>query len=424
MSFLRCLIPLLLALLVPSTAPAQTLDLNGRLIDAATGAAVADGIVTVGNRETRLGNNGTFHLRGRPARVLFRAPGYRQTIYSGAEFGRAQGIVRLTAFEPRALYLTAYGIGSERLRGGALSIIAAGGANALVIDLKGDRGIVPYPSAVPLAVKTPGVRKMTTIPDLPALVRQLHGSGIYVIGRIVVFKDDPLAKARPELAVHRGKALYTDREHLGWTDPFQADVGSYNIDLAAEAAAAGVDEIQFDYLRFPDSSATLGFAQPSTQDARVAAIAGFLAEARQRLAPYNVFIAADIFGYVCWNTDDTGIGQRLEEIAANADYLSPMLYPSGYRWGIPGTRDPVANSYAIVRGSLAEAQRRLRISPKRFRPWLQAFRDYGFDHRAFDADEVAEQIRAAREFGADGWMLWNASNIYSDAGLVADRGRR
>jgi len=412
---------LLVALLALAAGQAQALDRDGRLVDAESGAPIADGVVTVGAREARLGTGARFHIRGAPGRIAFRAPGYRRTSLTAAEFARAEGIVRLVPFTPRGLYLTVYGIGSERLRGGAQSIIAAGGANALVIDLKGDRGIVPYPSAVPLARTTPGVRKVTTIPDLPALVRELHVSGIYVIGRIVTFKDDPIARARPDLAVLRGTSLYRDGEHLGWTDPFEAEVRRYNIALAAEAASAGVDEIQFDYLRFPDSSAKLNFAQPSIQATRVAAIAGFLAEARQALIPFNVFIAADIFGYVCWNTDDTGIGQRLEELAPHVDYLSPMLYPSGYRWGIPGIRNPVANSYAIVHESLTQAQRRLGMSPKRFRPWLQAFRDYGFDHRAFDADEVADQIRAAEDFGANGWMLWNANNLYSDAGLVAKR---
>jgi len=101
----------------------------------------------------------------------------------------------------------------------------------------------------------------------------------------------------------------------------------------------------------------------------------------------------------------------------HVDYLSPMLYPSGFQFGIPGVRNPVANSYAVVRQSLGEAQARLKVSPKRFRPWLQAFRDYAFDRRLFDAHEVAEQIRAAADFGSDGWMLWNPHNTYSGAGL-------
>ena len=72
----------------------------------------------------------------------------------------------------------------------------------------------------------------------------------------------------------------------------------------------------------------------------------------------------------------------------------------------------------------ARTARRLGISPKRFRPWLQAFRDYAFDRRSFGADEVANQIRAAQDFGSDGWMLWNAHNIYTDAGLLPSPARR
>jgi hypothetical protein len=278
---------------------------------------------------------------------------------------------------------------------------------------------VPYPSAEAQVVN-PGARKVTTIPDLAALVSKMHAQGVYLIARIVTFKDDPLARARPDLAVKRADgSLFHDREGLAWTDPFQADVRAYNLALAVEAARAGFDEIQFDYLRFPDSSARLRLAQPSNMKTRTAAIAGFLADARRQLAPYNVYLAADIFGYVCWNEGDTGIGQALDPIAPNVDYLSPMLYPSGFQFGIPGVRNPVANSYAIVRQSLAEAQARLKIPPKRFRPWLQAFRDYAFDRRQFAAGEVAEQIRGAADFGSDGWMLWNAGNVYSGTGLAA-----
>ncbi|WP_457849422.1 putative glycoside hydrolase, partial [Staphylococcus aureus] len=88
----------------------------------------------------------------------FHAPGYRQTSMARTDLEHAGGVVRLEPFLPKALYLTVYGVGSEKLLGRALSIIKGGGANALVIDLKGDRGIVPYPSAVALTA-TPGVRK-------------------------------------------------------------------------------------------------------------------------------------------------------------------------------------------------------------------------------------------------------------------------
>jgi hypothetical protein len=352
-------------------------------------------------------------------RLFARAPGYRAGTFDLAAMRPPDGLLRLVPFTPKALYLTVYGIGSNALRGSALDLIRDAGLNALVSDIKGDRGIVPYPSAVPL-VNADGARQITTIPDLAALVRSLHDKGIYAIARIVTFKDLPLASHRPDLAVAlSGGGIYHDREGLAWTDPFQPEVRSYNIAIAVEAASAGFDEIQLDYLRFPDSPQRLKFAGPTTQKDRLAAIAGFLVEARRALLPYNTYLAADIFGYVCWNLDDTGIGQRLEEIAPNVDYLSPMLYPSGFQFGIPGTRDPVAHPYQIVYQSLEKARLRLNISSKRFRPWLQAFKDYAFDRRTFDADEVMAQIKAAADFGSDGWMLWNPRNDYGGAGLVS-----
>lgn len=388
--------------------------MTGRLLDASTGAPVRDGIVTVGNRETKLGADGLFQIPASAGRIQLRAPGYSRGSVSVADLVSAGGRVTLAPFTPHALYLSANGVGSSKLMAGVMAIVAGGGANALVIDLKGDRGTASWPAKAKLAT----VARKPPIADLANLTRKLHTAGIYVIARIVVFKDSPLAQARPEFAAHLGKKLFKDREGANWTDPFEADVRDYNIDLAVEAAQAGVDEIQFDYLRFPDSSARLAFSQPTSSNARVAAITGFLAEARARLTPYNVFTAADIFGYVCWNSDDTGIGQRLEEVAGEVDYLSPMLYPSGFKFGIPGVRDPVADPYAIIHESLVRAQRRLGISPKRLRPWLQAFKDYAFDRRAFGAVEVALQVRAADDAGADGWMLWNASNKYGDTGLV------
>jgi hypothetical protein len=409
------LLLLLLALSVPASATPGSI----RVVDAANGAAIRDAIVTVGKQELHNGGDGSFQVDRAATAVLARAPGYLAASVTGTDLDQSRGILKLKPFAPRALYLTVYGVGSKTLLNGALTIIRRGGANALVIDLKGDRGIVPFPSKVPLAA-TVGARKVTTIPDLTSFARRMHAAGIYLIARIVTFKDNPLASARTDLAILHGKGqLFRDREGLAWADPFSEVVRNYNIEIAIEAAEAGFDEIQFDYLRFPDSSARLILSKPTTQANRVQSIADFLAEARRRLTPYNVFLAADIFGYVCWNLNDTGIGQSLEAIAPQVDYLSPMLYPSGFQCGIPGVKNPVANAYAIVRGSLEEAQRRLKISPKRFRPWLQSFRDYAFDRRAFDADEVARQTQAASDFGSDGWMLWNARNTYFDAGLVA-----
>ncbi len=155
----------------------------------------------------------------------------------------------------------------------------------------------------------------------------------------------------------------------------------------------------------------------NTEENRVKAISGFLAEAKKRLMPYNVFISADIFGYVSWNMNDTQIGQKLENLIHVIDYFSPMLYPSGFQFGIPGYRIPVANPHEIVYLSLKRSQERTKLEPIRFRPWIQAFRDYAFDRRYFTGKEIREQIDAAEKFGSHGWMLWNPKNQYTSEGL-------
>lgn len=391
---------------------------QGRIVDAATGIGVAGATVTLGDRIVVTDADGHFQGGATTAPVQARAPGYRAAMMPPAAFRQGDATLRLTPFKPKALYLSFYGIGSQAIRDAALGLIRDAQLNAVVIDLKGDRGLIAYHSGIPLA-QAVGAQRVITIPDLSALLGSLHASGIYAIARIVAFKDDPLATGRPDLAVklHNGR-LFRDRERLGWTDPTLKEVWDYNIAIAVEAARTGFDEIQFDYLRFPDAPRGIAFAKPTTEASRLEAIAGFLAEARHQLAPFNVYLAADIFGYVCWNLNDTGIGQRLEDIMPLVDYLSPMLYPSGFQFGIPGYPNPVQHPYEIVRLSLERARARLGVAPIRFRPWLQAFRDYAFDRRMFDADEVAAQIRAAADFGSDGWMLWNPRNTYGDAGLA------
>ncbi len=419
----RLAVALLCLLAWASACYAQQGAQQGRIVDATTGAGIAGATVTLGERTLRTDQEGRFQSEATSAPVQARAPGYRAAAMAAAEFWQGNAMLRLTALQPKALYLSFYGVGSQAIRDAALKLIHDAKLNALVIDVKGDRGLIAYRTDIALA-QAVGAQRIITVPDLPALLKSLHESGIYAIARIVAFKDDPLATSRPDLAVklENGK-LFRDRESLGWTDPSLKEVRDYNIAVAVEAARAGFDEIQFDYLRFPDAPSGIAFAKPTTQASRLEAIAGFLAEAHRLLAPFNVYLAADIFGYVCWNLNDTGIGQRIEEIMPLVDYLSPMLYPSGFQFGIPGYPNPVAHPYEIVRLSLERARARLGVAPIRFRPWLQAFKDYAFDRRTFDADEVAAQIRAAADFGSDGWMLWNPRNTYGGVGLAEADGQ-
>lgn len=407
---------LLAAALALALPPALAID--GVVYSQAGHGAIAGATVTSGGASTQTDAAGRFHLPAAGPAVAVRAPGYarRQLAYAG---DGAPLRLELAPFQAKALYLSSYGIGSDALREAALALVKQTELNALVIDVKSDRGMIPYASSIALAERI-GAQKVRTVKDMPALIAQLHQQNIYLIARIVVFKDDPLANARPDLALkNRQGQLWRDGEDLSWVDPMRQEVWQYNLDIAEEAARLGFDEIQFDYVRFPDAPGAQ-YAQPSTQASRVDAVSGFLGAARARLAPYNVFVAADIFGYVLWNTDDTAIGQQLERLTESLDYICPMLYPSGFKWGIPNYRNPLEHPYDIVYRSLQRARQRTGLDGARFRPWLQGFSDYAFDRRPFGAAEVQAQIDGAAAAQASGWMLWNPRNRYASGGLQCE----
>ena len=392
-----------------------------KVVDYQTGQPIMNAKVTLNNEVLLADSQNRFPLTKAGGKLRIRAHGYqRMEQVLPAYFHANPFTVRLLPQNPKALYLSFYGIGEKALRDPALKLIEETELNALVIDVKGDRGWIPYNSSIPLAAEA-GATKITILRDMPGLIKSLKERGIYTIARIVVFKDHTLATTRPEWAVKtEGGEIWKDRENLAWVDPFRKEVWEYNIQIAVEAAQQGFDEIQFDYVRFPDSSSPR-FSRPSTEESRVKTISGFLQEAYNSLLPYNVFVAADIFGYVCWNYNDTNIGQKLEALAPAVDYLSPMLYPSGYQFGIPGYRNPVANPFEIVYQSLKKAQERTHLPSIRFRPWLQSFRDYAFDRRFFNEKEIREQISAADTFGSQGWMLWNPGNVYSSEALKIEK---
>jgi len=415
-----------------------------RVIDSDTDQPIAGAIVTSGNEMEQTNEQGMAHIKIEGEKVSVRACGYLRaevlvnapqekrpssstlkTLYKAAretmkemaeEVVSLPKEIELVPFAPKGLYLSFYGIGDKKLREGALHLLGETELNTLVIDIKGDRGMIPYRSSIPLAREI-GAQKIITVKDMRGLIRSLKNEGTYTIARIVVFKDHLLANHRPDLAVKdlNGR-IWHDREGLAWTDPFKREVWEYNIQIAVEAAQQGFDEIQFDYIRFPDAL-PVQYSMPNTMEHRVKAISGFLMEARKKLLPSNVFLSADIFGYVCWNFNDTSIGQTLKDLTPHLDYLSPMLYPSGFQYGIPGYRIPTAHPYEIVHLTLKKAQERTGLSPLRFRPWLQAFRDYAFDRRFFEEREIRDQINGVEQFGSHGWLLWNPQNIYSREGL-------
>lgn len=316
----------------------------------------------------------------------------------------------------KAAYLSYYGVGDRAIRERVFALLDRTELNGIVIDVKGDRGFIPYATEVPLAAKA-GAIGPVKLPDLGSMVAGLRKRDVHVIARIVAFKDNVLAQHRPDLAVtsHRTGGLWRDNEGLAWLDPFREEAWSYVIAVALEAAGKGFAEIQFDYLRFPADGDLAGarYVRATTQETRLAAISGFLGHARAALRPLGVALAVDVFGYTAFNRDDSAIGQRIEDLAPLVDVLSPMTYPSSYHRGIPGYRNPVAHPYEVVLETVRRVRERSAGAALQVRPWLQDFRDYAFDRRPFGAREVRTQIQAAEAAGAAGWMLWNPHNEYT-----------
>lgn len=356
--------------------------------------------------------NGSFELLSEDNDFIVRLPGYLpQKITNDFPLH-----INLKPIQPKALYLSYWAADSRKLRTHLLNLIDETGMNALVIDLKSVRGDISFRSRTPLAQEV-GAQRVRTLKDLAEFLEIVKKQGIYTIGRIAVFKDDALASSRREMAaLTLDGYLWKDRDNMSWSDPFNPHVWDYNIAIAEEAAELGFDEIQFDYIRFPARS-DLIFSKENSGENRVSAINGFLQRAKERLAHYPVMTSANIFGYICWKHKDQKIGQRLVDLAGYVDYLSPMLYPSGFPHGVPGYPDPVANSYETIALSLVKAQQLTGLSAVRFRPWLQAFKDYAFDRRSFTASEIHAQINASDASGSHGWMLWNAASRFSLAGI-------
>ncbi len=392
---------------------------SGKVLDPEGQPLIGASVVAAGV-ETRVGDDGTFAVTPpTDATLIVKRPGYARLIIEPTPLkGPLELVMRPLVI--KAAYLTYFGFGDRGIRGRVVDLLERTELNAVVIDVKGDRGWIIYPTRVEQALAA-GAQGPATLRDFDGMMADLKARGVYTIARIVTFKDNRLATARPDLAVldtRTGKP-WTDRENLAWVDPFREEVWAYNIAIAKEAIDRGFDEVQFDYVRFPTDGKLQAakYAKPVSKETRLPTIAAFLERARKELGARGAYVAADLFGYTAFNENDTDIGQRIEELAPHLDYICPMVYPSGYHVGIPGFRNPVQNSYAVVRESVRLIRKRAAHTPARVRPWLQDFKDYAFDRRIFGVSEIRDQIRGADEGGGTGWMLWNPRNDYTRAAL-------
>jgi hypothetical protein len=287
------------------------------------------------------------------------------------------------------------------------------GLTAIELDVKDENGEIGFmPRSVPLATKVGAAREYYLPREAARLV---HGRGMYLVGRVVVFEDPALSRARPDLAIRRSDgSVWRDAAGLGWTNPYDRRVWKYNVDVAVAAARAGFDEILFDYVRFP-SDGDVGSAvyrNPRSLGKREA-VPAFLRYAAGRLEPLGVRVSAAVFGLSA--SRDLGIGQIPRRMAPYLDHVYPMTYPSHFGPGELGLADPGGTPGATVDRALRRFDRALRGNDVLVVPWVQ---DFSFS-TPYGIEQVKAQIDAARRSGAKGYMLWNAHGVYTEGALRA-----
>ncbi len=406
----------------------------GRVTDARTGRAIPRATLSVLGSPVTTEADGTYDVQTRPRQgeVVALVPGYKRARLDLANERSLD--LPLQPNDVKALYLTYYAVGNQQYLDKMYQLLDTTELNAVVMDVKGDRGFLAYHSQVPVAASI-GANADPTIEDLPGLLQSLHDRGVYTIARIVVFKDDLLARngARAGLDVaikdRRNGGPWVDGEGLAWVDAFQPATWDYNVALAREAIERGFDEVQFDYVRFPTDPAagnsvdnTL-YTKPPTAANRVDALRSFLTRAHAAVNAAGGFLGIDTFGYTTWWDDDGGIGQDVSVLADVVDYVSPMVYPSTFDAGLPGSLvypTVVRRPYEVVYESLKHAEDKLVGKRAVVRPWIQYFDDYPWaTGLRYDAPQIEAQKKAVADAGLTGWMLWDPANEYARGGLAA-----
>jgi len=318
----------------------------------------------------------------------------------------------------RGIYLNAYAAGSQKRLGTLLRMADSTEINAFVIDVKDEKGM-RYRSQLPLQKQIGGE---ITISSLKALVDSVHAHNVWAMARIVVFKDPLLSKAKPDWSIRMaGNALWRDKQGNSWVSAWDPNVWEFNIAIAEEVLRAGFDEVQFDYVRFPEPFPSLPKqVHPKAQGDRTDAIVAFLNQAKPRIHALGGALAADLFGLSPDDPKDVQIGQQWEPLIAIVDHVLPMTYPSHYLpTHLKGVPRPNQMPYETIVQSVgigvvrAQRLREAGVKTARILPWLQGFsapwvtRNY-----PYGPEQAKAQIRGVYDVGLEDWIFWHPGSKY------------
>lgn len=363
----------------------------------------------------------------------------------------------------RGIFVTGPMAGTDNMEN-LIDLVDRTELNAMVIDIKNDEGRVTYDMEISSVQDVGSCRRY--IRDMESLIKKCKEKDIYLIARIVAFKDPYMEQAKPEWCIHnKDGSLFKDKDGMTWLDPYNKQVWEYLLDIATEALNIGFDEIQFDYMRFSTDPGmeNVDFVQTETEEDRRQIITDFVKFASDKIHELGGAISADVYGVVIDSERDQKIvGQNYVELSKYLDYISPMVYPSHYgpyNYNIPV---PDAEPYRLVLTAMQASRKVMAgvdalqdvnnlelgnvqmddmteneeeeysmedlaaLEPMngvkaQVRPWLQDFTaTWVKGHISYGADEIRAQIQGVYDAGYEEWILWNASNRYTEEGLMKD----
>ncbi|MEN9647345.1 MAG: hypothetical protein RLY57_149 [Candidatus Parcubacteria bacterium] len=356
----------------------------------------------------------------------------------------------------KAIYMSACVVGTPSFRDQLVKVADETEVNAIVIDVKDYSGTLSYKPENPDLLHAWEASKCGA-GDMREFLKTLKEKNIYTIARVTVFQDPHFTKLHPELSVQSAstKSPWKDRKGLNFLDVGGTQTWEYIVSIAKDAYAAGFDEINFDYIRYPSDGAMSDAVYTLSTGSKSDQLEKFFSYLHEQMSAVGIVTSADLFGMTTTNTDDLNIGQVLEKALPNFDYIAPMVYPSHYPANFNGWKNPNDHVYDLIHFVMESAVKRAvatsskimimgsapvmeeKIVPAtadkatstmqvasglytkesypatKLRTWIQDF-DYG---GTYDIPEVKAQIQASRDVGVDGWMIWAPSNKYTTGAL-------
>lgn len=307
----------------------------------------------------------------------------------------------------RGIYVNSYSLRNEKKLDKLIELTKNSEINTFVIDIKDESGKILWDMGDKLENINPYARKRYYLKNIDEIIRKLKENNIYLIGRIVVFKDEVYLKSFPE-----EKMKLKENKEL-WVLPYSERFLNYIKFLCEEGIKLGIDEIQLDYVRFPEISSEI---EKKEKISRPKIIQEFIKEIYKTTKEKNIYLNIDVFGQVGSFQDDMGLGQYWEAISGYSDYISPMMYPSHYANNSYGIKKPDFEPYKIVFETTKDSiERNLNVdNPAIIRPWIQGFTAKWIKNYNIYTDfEINEQIKALEDLGIEEYLIWNAANEYN-----------